>query len=100
MLPVHRPRNGRLVDAWSFVHLAKCAALALALGPALAFLVALAWEPLEVLVLSPLLARRGVDFGHESLRNSLADVAFNAAGVGVGAAVLALAGWTAPLAPF
>jgi hypothetical protein len=99
-LSSYRPRNDRLVDLWSFVHLVTCAAMALVVGPALSFLIALAWEPLEVLVLSPHLAKRGIDFGHESLPNSLSDVAFNTVGVVVGATILALSGWTAPLSPF
>lgn len=99
-LESYRPRNGKLVDAWSFVHLATCAALSFVVGPVVSFLVALAWEPLEVLVLSPLLAKRGIDFGHESLRNSLSDVAFNAAGALLGAAGVAALAWTPPLAPF
>lgn len=98
-LSSYRPRNDSLVDVWSFVHLATCALLALLLGPLVAFLVALAWEPIEVLVLSPLLAKRGIEFGHESLRNSLSDVAFNAAGVLLGWSLLLGQGWSAPLAP-
>lgn len=83
-----RPRNAALVDAWSLVHLATCAGLTLLIGPAGAFVVALLWEPVEVLLLSPVLARYGVDFGHESLRNSLMDVGFNALGVALGALVV------------
>lgn len=99
-LESYRPRNPKLVDVWSFVHLATCAAMSFVVGPAVAFLVALAWEPLEVLVLSPLLAKRGIDFGHESLRNSLSDVAFNAAGALLGWAGIATLAWTPPFAPF
>ena len=99
-LSSYRPRNARLVDVWSFVHLATCAALALAFGPLIAFVLALAWEPVEVLVLSPLLARHGIDFGHEDLRNSLSDIAFNATGVMLGYVIAVLTGYSPPLAPF
>lgn len=95
-----RPRNASLVDVWSFVHLGTCAALALIFGPLVAFVLALAWEPVEVLVLSPLLAKRGIDFGHEDLRNSLSDIAFNAAGVVLGYAVGTFSGYSPALAPF
>lgn len=42
------------------------------------------WEPLEVLILSPFLARFGIDFGHESIRNVLSDIIFDAIGVAIG----------------
>lgn len=99
-LSVYRPRNAKLVDPWSFVHLASCAAMTLALGPVVAFVLAALWEPLEVRVLSPLLAKRGIDFGHESLANSLSDVAFNGAGVVLGVLLLSLTGYVPPFAPF
>lgn len=99
ILESYRPRNARLVDAWSFVHLATCAAMTLVAGPLVALFVATLWEPLEILVLSPLLARRGIDFGHESLQNSLSDVAFNAAGVALGWLFIVQTGWSPPLAP-
>lgn len=98
-LESYRPRNPKLVDVWSFVHLATCAAMTFVVGPAVSFLVALAWEPLEVLVLSPLFAKRGIDFGHESLRNSLSDVAFNAAAALVGWGAMTALAWVPPLAP-
>ena len=90
--PSNRPRNDRLVDKWSFTHIAWGIVLTIALGPVLAFLILLAWEPFEVLVLSPVAARVGVDFGHEHWRNSLSDIAFN--GIGVGAAwIFILPAW-------
>jgi hypothetical protein len=46
------------------------------------------WEPLEILVLSPLLARFDIDFGYETLRNSLSDIVFDTAGVLAGYYVL------------
>lgn len=76
-----RPRNARLVDWWSLTHVAWGIILSILAGPFLALLLLTLWEPFEVLVLSPLAARRGVEFGHESFRNSFMDLAFNAMGV-------------------
>lgn len=80
-LPLDRPRNEQLVDMWSLSHVAWGIALTWLLGPFWALLLLSLWEPFEVLLVSPALARRGVSFGHESLRNSLLDLVFNAAGV-------------------
>lgn len=80
-LDVRRPRNTRLVDWWSLSHVGWGVLLSVLVGPFLALLVLTLWEPFEVLVLSPLAARRGLDFGHESLRNSIMDLVFNSLGV-------------------
>lgn len=81
----HRgPPNDRLVDFWSATHLAWGLVLALFMDPWLAFGLLVLWEPLEVLVLSPLVAKVGVSFGHESLRNSMSDIVFDAIGVAIG----------------
>jgi hypothetical protein len=77
----HPDRNGDLWDVWSLVHIASSAALTLLFGPVIAFIITFLWEPFELFVLSPLLARFGVRFGYESWQNSLADVAFNAIGI-------------------
>ena len=74
-------RNRRWVDPWSLTHLAWAAALAWFMHPALAFLLMALWEPLEIFVLSPILARFGVEFGNEGWQNSVGDLAFDAAGV-------------------
>lgn len=74
-------RNDKLVDAWSLVHFATSAFLAWWLGPIAALLLTTAWEPFEIFVLSPLLAKRGIVFGYETWRNSLSDVFFNVAGI-------------------
>lgn len=76
-----RLRNDHLVDWWSASHFAWGAALTVALGPFWAFALMVAWEPFEILLLGPLLSRRGIAFGHETWRNSVSDVAFDAAGV-------------------
>jgi len=75
-------KNKKLIDWWSFVHLVSSAGLALVLGPAIGLIVALLWEPLELFVLSPLLAKRGIDFGNESWRNVVSDIVFDSIGVG------------------
>ncbi|MDZ7786401.1 MAG: hypothetical protein U5L95_04750 [Candidatus Saccharibacteria bacterium] len=79
--PSGKRRNDALVDVWSVVHFAVAAGLAVFIGPPLALLVTLLWEPVEILVLSPLLGKFGIDFGHESLQNSLSDIVFNVLGI-------------------
>ncbi len=49
-----------------------------------------AWEPFEIFVLSPLLARRGIIFGFETWRNSLSDIIFNTLGVCIGLLIIYL----------
>jgi hypothetical protein len=80
-LDLLRPRNDLLVDWWSLTHIAWGVGLTAAFGPFAALLTLTLWEPLEVLVLSPFLARRGINFGHESVQNSLVDLLFNVVGV-------------------
>ena len=79
----HR-RNSALFDVWSLVHLGTGIVGAWVMDPLILLLVMTLWEPLEILVLSPFLARFGILFGHESLRNSLSDIAFNCLGVAIG----------------
>ncbi len=81
-------RNRAWVDLWSLTHVAWGAALCLALPPFWALAAMVLWEPVEVLLLSPLLARVGLRFGHEHLQNSLMDMVFNVAGVLLGTYVL------------
>ena len=79
-----RPRNNTLFDIWSIVHLVTGALAGWVVDPFVALLVLVLWEPLEVLVLSPWLARHGIEFGRETLRNSLSDIFFDAVGVAIG----------------
>jgi hypothetical protein len=81
---VHHRRNDRLFDLWSLVHLATGILGGWVVNPFVALLVMVLWEPLEILVLSPFLGRRGILFGHESLRNSLSDIFFDGIGVAIG----------------
>jgi hypothetical protein len=79
----HR-RNDAIVDVWSAVHLLTGILGGWLVEPFVALLIMVLWEPLEILVLSPFLGRRGILFGHESLRNSLSDIFFDGAGVALG----------------
>jgi hypothetical protein len=79
----HR-RNGNLFDRWSIVHLLTGVVMGWVMAPFVAVSLMVLWEPLEILVLSPLLARRGIAFGYESLRNSLSDIFFDVVGVALG----------------
>lgn len=89
-----RRRNNALFDVWSVVHFCTGVALGWLANPFIALAVMVLWEPLEVLVLSPLLARRGITFGYETLRNSLSDIVFDIAGVALG--YIALTAWVVP----
>jgi hypothetical protein len=81
-------RNNKLYDRWSLVHLTTGIILGWIMDPFVALAIMVLWEPLEILVLSPLLARRGIIFGYETLRNSLSDIMFNILGVSLGAGAL------------
>jgi len=76
-----RLRNDHLVDLWSISHVAWATALTVVLGPWWALALMLAWEPVEILVLGPLLSRKGIAFGHETWRNAASDAVFDALGV-------------------
>ena len=80
----HHRRNDSLFDIWSLVHLATGVLGGWLMDPFIALLLMVLWEPLEVLILSPFLGRRGILFGHESLRNSLSDIFFDCVGVAIG----------------
>lgn len=82
-LAKHR-RNTALFDVWSLVHLFTGFAVGWLMDPFVGLLVMVLWEPLEILVLSPILARYRILFGHESLRNSLSDIFFDGVGVAAG----------------
>jgi len=58
------------------------------LSPFVALVLMVLWEPLEILVLSPILARFGIVFGYESLRNSLSDIFFDTMGIIIGAYII------------
>jgi CBS domain containing-hemolysin-like protein len=79
-----RPRNDRFFDIWSLGHLTLGIVGGWVMDPLVALLALVVWEPLEILVLSPFLARFGIEFGHETLRNSLSDIAFDSLGIAIG----------------
>ena len=77
-------RNNQLVDIWSLVHLGTGILLGWIMSPIVAIIIMILWEPLEILVLSPILSRFGILFGYETIVNSLSDILFNCAGVSIG----------------
>lgn len=82
-------RNDTLMDLWSWAHFLSGLVLGWIMLPFWALTILIAWEPIEVLVLSPLLWKyAGMEFGFETLRNVLSDILFDTAGVAVGAFVL------------
>lgn len=81
-------RNTSLFDWWSLTHIAWAALLAWVMNPLVALSLMVLWEPLEVLVLSPWFAKRGISFGYESIQNSLSDIFFDVIGVFLGVYVL------------
>lgn len=87
-LGVKSRRNDALFDLWSLTHIVWAMLLAWVMSPFIALMIMVLWEPLEILVLSPLLARYGIEFGYESLRNSLSDILFDVVGVVLGVLVL------------
>lgn len=86
---MHHRRNDALFDIWSIVHVVTGIVLGWIMSPFIALIIMVLWEPLEVLILSPLLARVGIQFGFESLRNSLSDIFFDVVGVALGVYILA-----------
>lgn len=81
-------RNDAVLDKWSAVHFVTSAVLCVLFGPVIAVVVTYIWEPIEIFVISPIVARFGILFGHETLRNSLSDIAVNTIGVGAGLILL------------
>lgn len=81
----HEHRNDELIDVWSGVHLVTGIAFGWLMDPFIGLLLLVLWEPLEILVLSPLAKRYlRIEFGFETLRNSMSDIFFDALGVAVG----------------
>ena len=83
-------RNNKLFDIWSLTHLAWGIAAGWVMPPFIALGLLVLWEPLEILLLSPFIWNHfSVEFGHETLQNSLSDIVFDTVGVGLGTWVLA-----------
>ena len=85
---LHGARNDRLFDLWSLVHMFTGVVMGWLMEPFLALVLMILWEPLEIFVLSPLMARFGIEFGYESWRNAISDIIFDAAGIALGVYVL------------
>lgn len=81
-------RNDTLLDTWSLVHVGSGILAGWVMSPFIAIALLVLWEPFEVLLLSPFLARFGIIFGHETLRNSLTDIVYDFIGVIIGMTVL------------
>lgn len=84
-------RNDALFDGWSVIHCLSGVAFGWIMNPFIAMIILVLWEPLEIFILSPIIARFGYEFGYESLRNSLSDIVFDTIGVIVGTWLLASA---------
>ena len=82
-------RNDKILDTWSVIHLVTGVTLGWVITPFVALAIMVLWEPLEIFVLSPIMASIGITFGFETLRNSLSDILFDTIGVIIGAYVLA-----------
>ena len=86
---LHGARNNRWFDIWSLAHVASGVVLGWLINPFWAFAILVAWEPLEIVVLSPLVRRvLNREFGYESWRNSMSDILFDGVGVALGAYVV------------
>lgn len=81
-------RNDKLYDGWSIVHLCSGIAFGWLMPPFIALVLLVLWEPLENLVLSPILAKFNIVFGYETIRNSLSDIFFDTIGVLIGSQIL------------
>jgi hypothetical protein len=74
-------RNSRFVDTWSFIHLIFGIVFGLIFSPLIAVLILIVWEPIEIFIISPILARHKIVFGYETLNNSFSDILFDIIGV-------------------
>lgn len=87
-------RNNSLADSWSLMHLLSGIAFGWVMSPLAAMVILILWEPLENFIISPIAARYNIEFGYETLRNSLSDIVIGGIGVLLGYAVLTE--WIAP----
>ena len=77
-------RNLDSKDRFGLIHFATGIVFGWLMPPVVAITLMVLWEPLEILVLSPILARYNIDFGFETLKNSLSDIVVDIAGVAIG----------------
>jgi hypothetical protein len=74
-------RNNNNFDKWSLVHLSFGIIFGLIFSPLTALVILVAWEPIEIMLISPFLARHRITFGYETLKNSLSDIMFDSFGI-------------------
>lgn len=74
-------RNNNNFDKWSLVHLSFGIIFGLISSPTVALVILIVWEPIEILLISPFLARYKIKFGYETLKNSLSDILFDSLGI-------------------
>jgi len=84
------PRNNKLYDRWSWIHLVSGVIFGLIMNPWVALAIMAAYEPVENFILSPICWRFGLLFGYESWHNALSDIVFDAAGIIIGSFLLAV----------
>ena len=82
-------RNNDVFDNWSIVHCLTGVFMGWVMPPQIALLLMAAWEPFEILVISPIVARHGIVFGYETLKNSFSDIIADTLGIFIGAFILA-----------
>ena len=84
MLKRRHGRNDAWYDNWSLMHLLIGIILGWLMPPFAAVALMVLWEPVEIFVLSPILARYNINFGYETLKNSLSDIIVDVTGVAIG----------------
>lgn len=82
-------RNNAFLDIWSIVHVFSGIVFGWMMNPLIAFLILTLWEPLEIFVISPYLAKHDIEFGYEGPLNSFSDILFNTIGMIIGIFILA-----------
>ncbi|OGL30544.1 hypothetical protein A3F37_01595 [Candidatus Saccharibacteria bacterium RIFCSPHIGHO2_12_FULL_41_12] len=58
--------------------------LAWVMSPWVVLAIMTLWEPIEIFVISPILAKYGIGFGYEGPLNSFSDILFNIVGILIG----------------
>lgn len=81
-------RNNAVFDSWSIVHGLSGVFMGWVMPPQIALILMAAWEPFEIFIISPVAARWGIVFGHETLKNSFSDIIADTIGIIIGAFLL------------
>jgi hypothetical protein len=77
-------RNNQVYDGWSLVHFLTGILLGWLVNPVAGIIIMVLWEPLEILILSPLLKKFGIVFGYETFKNSVSDIVADSLGILIG----------------